>query len=228
MIVLAKSTIIKELANNTISLEVALNRLFIIASDIENHELQNWAECELHGYGNNQLPDYRYAKNTLFRYSGISGSFKVTEAPLPLLQILKSDDPSMFYLPIYDGISTIEDHVNNKSQNEFGRDLTWAAGMVFKMSGIQCYSIKQIVPVNIFDGILNNVKMILMKIFIKLDKTYGCLDELDIQTEEVDPKERAETNAIINQYIYINNSVKIGDKNKFENTGIVTGGEKNG
>ncbi len=217
---MAKSKIIKELANNAISLEVALNRLFIIASDIENEELQNWAERELHGYGNNQLPDYRYAKNTLFKYSGINGNFKVTDAPLPLLQIMKSEDPSMFYLPISDGISTIEDYVRNKSQNEFGRDLTWAAEMVFKMSGIQCYSIRQIVPINTFEGIINSIKMVLMKIFLKLDKTYGCLDELDIQTEEVDPKEREATNAIINQYIYIDNSISMGDKNKIENSSL--------
>ena len=47
---MAKSKIITELANNSISLGVALNRLFVIASDIENEELQQWAECELHGY----------------------------------------------------------------------------------------------------------------------------------------------------------------------------------
>lgn len=36
---MAKSKVIKELASNEISLEVALNRLLIIASDIENDEL---------------------------------------------------------------------------------------------------------------------------------------------------------------------------------------------
>lgn len=36
---MAKSTIIKELANNQISMEVALQRLMIIASDLENEEL---------------------------------------------------------------------------------------------------------------------------------------------------------------------------------------------
>ena len=39
---MAKSKIIKELANNSISLDVALSRLFIIASDIGDDELQQW------------------------------------------------------------------------------------------------------------------------------------------------------------------------------------------
>ena len=39
---MAKSTIIKELANNQISMEVALQRLMIIASDLENEELAEY------------------------------------------------------------------------------------------------------------------------------------------------------------------------------------------
>ena len=225
---MAKSKIIKELANNSISLDVALSRLFIIASDIGNDELQQWAECELHGYGKHKLPEYRYAKNTVFKYSGINGNYKVTDAPLPLLEIMKTEDPTTLYRPIPDGISTIEEFANNPTHSEVGRDITWAAGMVYEMSGIQCYSIKQIVPLNIFEGVLNTVKMLLMKIFIKLDKTYGCLDELDINTDSIPPKEVATTNTTINEYIYVDNSINIGDKNKIENSEILGGGKCNG
>ena len=225
---MAKSKIIKELANNSISLDVALNRLFVIASDIENDDLQQWAECELHGYGDKIPPTYRYAKNTIIKYSGINGRFKVTDAPLPLQEMMGTEDPTMFHLPLVDGISTIEGYVNNPTGNEVGRDLTWAAGTVYKMSGIQCYSIKQIIPLNVFEGVLNSVKMLLMKIFIKLDKTYGCLDDLDIDTDSVSPEEVAATNTTINNYIYVDNSVCMGDKNKIEGSEILGGGKRNG
>lgn len=221
---MAKSKIIKELANNSISLDVALSRLFIIASDIGNDELQQWAEWELHGYGKNKLPEYRYAKNTVFKYSGINGNYKVNNAPLPLLEIIKNEDPSTFYIPITDGIATIEGFINNPSQIEIGRDITWAAVLVFKMSGIQCYSIKQIVPINIFEGIVNTLKMLLIKIFIKLDKTYGCLDGLDIDTDSISPEKVSETNTTINKYIFVDNSVTIGNKNKIEGSEILGGG----
>ena len=222
---MAKSKIIKELANNSISLDVALSRLFVIASDIGNDELQQWAECELHGYGKHKLPEYRYAKNTVFKYSGINGNYKVTDAPLPLLEIMKTEDPTTFYLPIPDGISTIEGFANNPTHSEVGRVITWAAGMVYEMSGIQCYSIKQLVPLNIFEGVLNTVKMLLMKIFIKLDKTYGCLDNLDIDTDSFPPEEVAATNTTINKYIYVDNSINIGDKNKIDSSEILSGGK---
>lgn len=211
---MAKSKIIKELANNSISLDVALSRLFIIASDISNDKLQQWAECELHGYGGNKLPEYRYAKNTVFKYSGINGRYEVKNAPLPFLELIKTKDPTSFYLPIPDGISTIEGFVNSPASGEIGRDLTWAAGMVYEKSGIQCYSIKQLVPSNVLEGVLNTVKMLLLKVFIKLDKTYGCLDDLDIDTDSIPPEKIAETNTIINEYIYVDNSIKLGDKNK--------------
>ena len=137
---------------------------------------------------------------------------------------MKKEDPSTFYLPIPDGIATIENYINNTVHNEIGRDLTWMSGIVYKTSGIQCYSIKQIVPINIFESIVNTLKMLLMKIFIKLDKTYGCLDDLDIETTTIDKQKIDETNTVINQYIHIDSSIKIGDKNKIENSNIL--GEK--
>ena len=89
---MAKSKVIKELASNEISLEVALNRLLIIASDIENDELAQWVENELNGYSDGaELPAYRVIDNTHFVYSGINGRFKVENAPLPFLEILGVD-----------------------------------------------------------------------------------------------------------------------------------------
>ena len=64
--------------------------------------------------------------------------------------------------------------------------------------------------------------------FIKLDKTYGCLDDLDIDTDSISPEEVAATNTTINKYIYVDNSVNIGDKNKLEGSGILGGGKGHG
>lgn len=62
---MVKSKVIKELANNEISLEVALNRLLIISSDINNEELALLAEKELSGYlTDDVVPDYRVVKYT--------------------------------------------------------------------------------------------------------------------------------------------------------------------
>ena len=100
---MAKSTIIKELANNQISMEVALQRLMIIASDLENEELSAWAEAELHGYSQSDtLPEYRNIRSIHFLYSGINGSFKVTNCPFTFTSILEEKLSNIYNVPIMD------------------------------------------------------------------------------------------------------------------------------
>lgn len=218
---MAKSQIIKDLANNNVTLDVALSRLLLIAADISNKELTVWAENELNGYSDSKdLPEYRIAKHTQFLYSGINGRYSLTNAPLPLLSIIKGVEPEMFYVPVLAGVRTIEKYANNALGQEYGKDLTWASSLVYKFSGIQCYSIKQVVPINHFENIINSLKTKLIKILIEIEKAYGCLDELDINTDEKNSDEIKEINATINNYIYVDKSVKIGDKNKFEESDI--------
>lgn len=82
---MAKSKIIKELANKEVSLEVAFNRLLIIASDLNNDDLVNWATNELNGYSkDSKIPKYREGKMGHIVYSGINGRIQVNNQPLPL------------------------------------------------------------------------------------------------------------------------------------------------
>lgn len=63
---MAKSKILKELASNQTSLDVVLSRLIIIASDIEDIKLQEWALNELNGYSKNEnVPEYRQLQGEL-------------------------------------------------------------------------------------------------------------------------------------------------------------------
>lgn len=131
---MAKSKVIKELASNEISLEVALNRLLIIASDIENDELAQWVENELNGYSDDaELPAYRVIDNTRFVYSGINGRFSVENAPLPFLEILGLDKKN-YVFNILDGVNSLTSLIEGKY--EYGRDLTAMAGAVRAKTGM--------------------------------------------------------------------------------------------
>ena len=225
---MAKSKIIKELANNEISLEVALNRLLIIASDIGNDELAQWSEKELNGYTKNDtVPDYRVAKNTQITYSGINGRYQVTDAPLSLQGLFK-DEPDMFNVKLVEGIKIIEGLAFGDKKEKYGMDLTYLAGLVQKTFGIQCISITQTIPINILESVVNTVKTTLLKILIKLDKSYGNLDDLDIDMSSKTPEEIRQINTVINQYIYSDNSITIGDKNKIDDSKIIGRGLDNG
>ena len=82
---MAKSKILKQLANNEITLEVALSRLMVIASDINNDALSAWAEMELNGYTEfSSLPSYRKIVSNNISYSGLKGVLKIKNASLPI------------------------------------------------------------------------------------------------------------------------------------------------
>lgn len=218
---MAKSKVIKELASNEISLEVALNRLLIIASDIENDELAQWVENELNGYSDGtELPAYRVIDNTNFVYSGINGRFKVEKAPLLLPDILGLSE-KYYAFNILDGVNSLTSFI--QGNYEYGRDLTFMAGAIREKTGILCTSIRQLVPKNVIENIISAIKSKLLKVLIKLDKEYGYLDELDIDITEKDPGEVRKINDIIINYIFEDRSIKIGDKNRIDGTKIGSG-----
>jgi hypothetical protein len=220
----AKSKIIKELANGEISLEVALNRLLIIASDIDNPELGRWAEKELNGYsGDDMIPPYRVVKNTMVRYSGINGGFQVNNLvfPFPIEDLFPEEYKDRAKkMELTEGIRVIEEFASGDEKKEYGKDLLFLAGRIASKYGIQCYSIMQLVPQNAFYNVMSAIKLTLTKILLTLDKTYGCLDELDIDSSSVEAEEVLKISTTINQYIFNDNSITIGNKNKIEESSI--------
>lgn len=101
-------------------------------------------------------------------------------------------------------------------------------GYVLKRTGIQCTSIYQTVPLNFLQKILSQIKTILMSVFLKLDKEYGCLDDLDVDITKKSLEEVEKINKIVNNYIFVDNSVNVGDKNKLKRSGIFGGGKGHG
>lgn len=226
---MAKSKIIKELANNQISMEVALQRLLIIASDLDNEELSAWAEAELRGYSQTDtLPEYRNIQSIHFIYSGINGSFKVTNCPFTFTSVLEDILSDIYNVPIMDSVSSLQNFVDNPDKQSYRRDFSMLNGLVLQRTGIQCTSIYQTVPLNFLQNILSQIKTILMNIFLKLDKEYGCLDNLDVDTTAKTPDEVDAINKVVNNYIFIDNSVNIGDRNKLKGSGIFSGGKGHG
>jgi len=67
-----------------------------------------------------------------------------------------------------------------------------------------------------------------MSVFLKLDKEYGCLDDLDVDITKKSLEEVEKINKIVNNYIFVDNSVNVGDKNKLKRSGIFGGGKGHG
>ena len=80
---MTKSKLIRDIAEESISLESALLRLRVITYSLKNSELQKWIENELRGYKiDDEIPQYRKGIAYNIRYSGINGNFTVKSVPL--------------------------------------------------------------------------------------------------------------------------------------------------
>ena len=203
---MAKSTILKQLANNEISLDVAFSRLMIIASDINDNELLKWAENELNGYSpSSELPPYRNLGIGYIVYAGINGSFQVKNQPMPFTSFLKEEREIIMSLSaVQDSIGAIQARSisDANGKNEYALDLTFLASSVFERQGIRCLSIHMTFDSNAFLNLLNGIRTKLLSIFIRLDKELGCLDDLDINTEHVEPVKMNELSQNIKSMIY--------------------------
>ncbi len=85
-----KSQIIKDIVEDSVSLEKSLTRLLVLAKDVRNSKLVQWAEKELKGYKEDaDIPNYRRTESKELQYSGINNRFQVTSIPLPIGWISK-------------------------------------------------------------------------------------------------------------------------------------------
>lgn len=180
-----KSQIIRELVDDNVPLEKSLNRLFVLAKDVGNEHLVQWAAKELNGYNvTDELPDYRKIKTLSLIYSGINGSYKVTKAPFPLNWLSSKTKDLISNTKIYEGIRYITDLSSSKEESM--KDLTCLAGEVLENSNdiIQCVSIYQIIPKAFFQSICATVKNKMIGALLELEKEYGILDSLGIEISD--------------------------------------------
>lgn len=213
-----KSKILKELVNNEVSLEIALSRLMIIANDIEDNEVSKWAEDELNGYKKGNIPPYRILGAGNIYYSGINGRYNITHASLPIDIFSNDIRKALEESPMLDSINSLTKLTN--AEHAIAKDITALSEFVFETQGIQCTKITMEYGSNQITNILSAIRTKLISIFIELDKRLGNLDDLDISTENVNLPELRQT---IFQIIYQDNSVKIGDKNKIDDTKLIGG-----
>ena len=159
---MAKSTIIKQLVNNEVPLTIVLRRIFVLANDIGNENVKEWASLELNGYKKeDQLPEYRVFNSCELHYTGINGAYKVTNQPLSLTWLDPKTIKAITTHRITAPLSEVEKNASS-TDSFLGIDRSYLAGEVYKhtddgVNGIQCFSIQQVIPVAQFARIINSI-----------------------------------------------------------------------
>lgn len=225
---MAKSKIIKELVNEEITIEKALKRILLLANDIDNDDLKMWVEKELNGYeSGDDIPEYRVVGSLNLIYSGINGGFQVTRSPLPMTYLNPETFDNIKKIKIFEPIGSIQDKANN-TEGTLKMDRTYLAGEVYNntydgFDGIQCMSISQVFDKSQFANIIKKVNLKALNILMRLEKEFGNLDELDIETKDVKTMEvlSRDLNIVINE----DNSVHY-EKSKIKNSPIATDNAK--
>ena len=209
---MAKSQIIKDLANGIADTQTALKRTKVLLQDLDNDDLLNWVNYEIEGYPDDvEIPDYRVIGGQLYGsyFKGsMANHMKYNHVPLPLGNMpsetkgskkgstgLAKPLPAEYYPYIA--------QANN--------DL----GMIIVTASVELNMPKVL---NIFP----KVESKLLDILSYLEKQFGNLDDLDI---DIESKSKDELNNIINHIhvlIYNDKSVTLGDNNKIKDSNIAS------
>lgn len=229
---MAKSKIIKDLANGEVNLYTALKRTKVLLQDLNNDEILKWVNYEIEGYPDDaNLPDYRIVPGQLYG-SYIKGSMTrymtYKNVPLPLGKMKEEDKRLFSTVSISSGVETIKEMV--KDDTKISTPIPPDLFAYIALSNNDPYMILSSAYVKASKPQINDiclkVESKLLDILSLLEKEFGNLDELDI---DVDNKTEEELEEICNKLqiiIYNDKSVTIGNNNRIKDSTIASNIEK--
>ena len=227
---MAKSKIIKDLANGTVDTLTALKRAKVLLTDLQDDKILSWVNNEIVGYSNDApLPSYRQCCGMLigsYVKGSIATHIKYRNVSLPLGTMPEDIKDNLLRIEFRDGIDSLKElYESNKNKkanlvkslpadlfpliNKYNDDpymIISSASVIFSAESIN----------NIFSVVENK----LLDILILLEKKFGVLDELDIDTATLTNEQIKVIANEIKIIVYNDNSITIGDGNKIKNSTI--------
>ncbi len=234
---MAKSQIIKDLANGTADIQTALKRTKVLLQELNNDKLLQWVNYEIEGYPENaDIPDYRIiggqVYGTYFKGS-IATHVQYNHVPISLGNLPDEIKNDILTIKITQGIEALNAMVIESRRKENG-GLTRLIpselyphiaqanndfGMIIVTASVE---LNMAEILNIFPKIESK----LLDILLFLEKQFGKLDDLDINTESKSEEELERITNHIYVVIYNDKSITIGDKNKIKDSNIASSIEK--
>lgn len=227
---MAKSKIIKELANGEVSTHVALKRAKILLQEFNNDTLLKWVEQELTGYTDAEsMPDYRVAQGTLrgtyirhlphtqMTYKHVS--IPVGKMPVDLIKKITS----MYFCEGAEELTRLMNVGDNKPLvKHLPADLYPTIARYNPTICMEIVTAYVETSAPSVQGVLSAIESRLLDLFCYLEKQFGILDELDIDVDSKTAQEQKEIIDHISVLIYNDRRVTIGDNNKIKETTIAS------
>lgn len=230
---MAKSMIIKDIANGAIDTTTALKRAKILFAALDDAELLNWVNYEISGYPTDaNLPDYRIErgalKGTYFKGS-IASHIKWNDVSIPLGKMPADVIDEFLSVPFYDGVSALKQLVENSDNGQLARpipaDLFPFIAKYNNDPYMNIVTARVVVSTHCVTNMFSVIENRLLDALLLLEKEFGILDDLDIDTTIKSPEEIQSIAKRVYVIVYNDQSVHIGDSNKIKDTDITTGGK---
>ncbi|MDM8237367.1 hypothetical protein [[Ruminococcus] torques] len=229
---MAKSKIIKDLANGEVDTITALKRAKVLVSALNNTEISKWLDYEISGYPEDAaVPSYRKTYGSL-RGSYFKGSMAShmtwTNVSLPLGKMPDETKEILLSVVFQEGVESLK-KLAEKSQvagteisKSIPADFFPAIATYNNDPYMMITSARVVVGEHVISNIFSVIENKLLDMLMILEKEFGCLDELDIDTTVKSEEELKAINDRIFVLVYNDNRVSIGDGNKIKGTTIAS------
>ncbi len=229
---MAKSKIIKDLANGTVDTITALKRAKVLVSDLENSEILEWLDNEISGYPTDAtLPSYRKVHGSLMGsyFKGSMANYMTWKnVSIPLGKMPDDIKEPLLSVKFHESVEALR-MLTEKSKG-VGSEIakTIPADVFSTIAGfnndpcMMIISARVIVGEHIVSNIFSVIENKLLDMLMILEKEFGCLDELDIDTTAKSEEEIEAINNKILVLVYNDNRVSIGDGNKIKDSTIAS------
>lgn len=230
---MAKSKIIKDIANGTTDTQTALKRTKVLLQELNDSDLLQWINYEIEGYPDGAvLPQYRIIDGQLYG-SYIKGSMaahmKYSNVPIPLGKFPDEVKRKILTSEITQGISALKTILEDNKNNDQGGLMKpipaeWYSQIALANNDPYMILSSAYVLLNMPEimNIFPKVENKLLDILSYLENQFGNLDDLDI---DIDSKSDEEIKAITNEIyvlIYNDKSITLGDNNKIKDAEIAS------
>ncbi len=224
---MAKSKIIKDLANSAVDIQTVLKRTKVLLQELEDETILEWVKYEIEGYPNDvEVPEYRKIGGQLvgtYIKGSMASHMQYKNVSLPLGKMPEDQKEKILYSNLTQSIEALYDMA--KSGEGICKQLP---ADIFPLIATYnndpyMYIVGAEVKLNMSQvlSIFPKVESKLLDILCYLEKQFGNLDELDIDKESKTEAELEEIVQHIYVLIYNDNSVSIGNNNRIKDSNIV-------
>lgn len=227
---MAKSKIIKDLANSDIDTITALKRAKVLFSELGNEKLLNWVNFEISGYPlDAELPSYRMEQGSLmgsYMKGSMASHMKWTNVSIPLGKMPEDIKKEMLSIKFNEGVEALKQLADEYSTGDkkLGKvipaDFFPAIASFNNDPYMIITSAHVTVATHSIYNIFSMIESKLLDTLLLLEKEFGNLDELDLDTSSKSPEELSQISDKITVIIYNDYSVNVGDNNKIKNSEI--------